>query len=1257
MERHFYCYFLALILVQYCFVATSTATKNTSIATDQSALLALKAHITSDPHQFLSRNWSSNSATSSVVCDWIGVKCGSKHQRVTALNISSMSLKGTIPPELGNLSFLVSLDVGSNYFHGNPLPQELSRLHRLRFIRLSSNNFSGEIPMWFCRFPELQFLSLYNNNFSGPIPSSISNLSKLERLSFKRNSLNGKIPEQIGNLSRLTFLNLESNQLIGSIPLEIFNISTLEIVAFTFNNLIGTLPDNICHHVPNLKRIFLSANQIHGQIPSSLSQCSQLEILSLSFNKFSGSIPKEISNLQMLQVLYLGSNNLQEKIPEQMGNLSSLTDLNLQSNQLIGSIPLEIFNISTLELVAFTFNNLTGTLPTDICHHVPNLKRIYLSANQIHGQIPSSLSQCSQLEILSLSFNKFSGSIPKEISNLQMLQVLYLGSNNLQGVIPREIGNLRNLTIFGIESNQITGSIPKEIGNLTRLTFLGFTENLLTGAIPEEICNLHKLEKLYLISNNLNGSIPTGIFNLSKLSAVTLAFNHLTGNLPPNIGHQLPDLERFLLHKNNIGGVIPASIVNCSKLNHLELQSNQFTGSIPNNIGNLELLEYLNLSFNNLTSDPTYSELEFLNSLTKCKYLTTLLISGNPLNGFIPASVGNLSTSLKYFYAGASNIKGPIPNEIGNLSSLIAISLEDNQLTGVIPRTIQDLENLQLLSLVRNKLRGSLDNFCSMHSLADLYLDQNQISGLIPDCFGNMTSLRSLYLYSNLVSSTIPRSLWKLRDLLVLDLASNSLVGSLPLEIGNLKAAISIDVSMNQISGDIPAIIGDLQNLQNLSLAQNRLQGLIPESFGNMFSLTSLDLSNNSLSGLIPKSLEKLQYLNALNVSFNHLKGEIPFGGPFRNFTSESFIFNDALCGDAKFHVPPCQSDHPKHKPTLKKVLLLTFVPLGISILVVLALIFLRYRLKEKVPSATDLLPVLAEGRVLYYFELLQATNGYSDSNLLGSGSFGSVYKAILNDGSFVAVKVFNLQLEGGHKSFDVECKALCNLRHRNLVKVINSCSNHDFKALVLEYMCNGSLEKWLYSPNYFLNIFQRLEIMIDVANALQYLHHEYSTPVIHCDLKPSNVLIDEDMVARVSDFGIAKFLGKEESTAFTKTFATIGYMAPEYGLEGLVSTACDVYSFGILLMEVFTRRRPSDEMFNGNLSLKSWVNDSMPNAILQVIDTDLLKPDGKHFTERLECLSLIMGLALNCVRESPKERLNMKIVVNTLQKIKQKIS
>ncbi|KAL2550013.1 putative LRR receptor-like serine/threonine-protein kinase [Forsythia ovata] len=253
--------------------------------------------------------------------------------------------------------------------------------------------------------------------------------------------------------------------------------------------------------------------------------------------------------------------------------------------------------------------------------------------------------------------------------------------------------------------------------------------------------------------------------------------------------------------------------------------------------------------------------------------------------------------------------------------------------------------------------------------------------------------------------------------------------------------------------------------------------------------------------------------------------------------------------------------------------------------------------------------------------------------------SFGSVYRGTLNDGRDVAVKVFDLQHQNAFKSFDVECEVLCNLRHRNLCKVISTCSNQDFKALVLEYMSNGSLEKLLYSDDCLLDILQRIHIMIDVASALEYMHYGYSTYIVHCDLKPSNVLLDEDMVAHLSDFGIAKLLGEGESNAHTTSIGTLGYIAPEYGLEGFVSIRCDVYSYGIMLMEVFTRTKPSSEIFSGELSLRSWINDSMPNAIARIIDSNLLAPEEEHYTEKLKCLSSVMELALNCSMESADER------------------
>ncbi|XP_059310935.1 probable LRR receptor-like serine/threonine-protein kinase At3g47570 [Lycium ferocissimum] len=243
--------------------------------------------------------------------------------------------------------------------------------------------------------------------------------------------------------------------------------------------------------------------------------------------------------------------------------------------------------------------------------------------------------------------------------------------------------------------------------------------------------------------------------------------------------------------------------------------------------------------------------------------------------------------------------------------------------------------------------------------------------------------------------------------------------------------------------------------------------------------------------------------------------------------------------------------------------------------------------------------------------------------------------------------KVFNLQIEGAFKSFDTECEALRNLQ------VISSCSNMDFKALLLEYMPNGSLEKWLHSDDYFLDIIQRLDIMIDVASALEYLHHGYATIVVHSDLKPSNVLLNEQLVGHVSDFGLAKLLGEGESVSYTKTLATMGYIAPEYGSVGLVSRRCDVYSYGIMVMETFTRKKPHDEMFQENLNIRSWVCTSLPATPEDIIDATLLKPEETDFKKKLHCASAVLDLALNCTTESPNERLNMKDVLKNIKNIK----
>ncbi|PHT25820.1 hypothetical protein CQW23_34560 [Capsicum baccatum] len=446
------------------------------------------------------------------------------------------------------------------------------------------------------------------------------------------------------------------------------------------------------------------------------------------------------------------------------------------------------------------------------------------------------------------------------------------------------------------------------------------------------------------------------------------------------------------------------------------------------------------------------------------------------------------------------------------------------------------------------------------------------------------------------------------------------MVGSLPPEIGNLKATILIDVSMNRFSNGIPREIEGLQNLVHLSLRPNKFQGSIPDSMSNMIGLEFLDLSENKMSGIIPKSLEKLQNLKYFNVSVNKLYGEIPSGGPFKNLSSDFFVDNEALCGSSRFSVQLCPISS-KHKSNRNKLLVL-FLLLGLALLFVpitFVFVWIRYRKGKRAPQQNDALSAITRERISYY-ELVQATDALSESNLIGSGSFGSVYKGVLRSETAIAVQVFNLQLDAAFKSFDTECEVLHNLRHRNLVKVITSCSNLDLKALVLDYMPNGTLEKYLYSHNYFLK-------------------HQHS-----------NVLLDEDMVAHLGDFGISKLLGEDQGDLYTKTLATLGYIAPDYGLDGLVSKKCGVYSYGVMLLETFTRRKHNE--FEGDLSLKQWVSYSLPDAVMDVVDANLVTQMGSRLQMELDVVATIMKVALDCCAESPTRRTNKKDVVGILQKI-----
>uniref|UniRef100_A0A7N2LD49 non-specific serine/threonine protein kinase n=1 Tax=Quercus lobata TaxID=97700 RepID=A0A7N2LD49_QUELO len=840
-----------------------------------------------------------------------------------------------------------------------------------------------------------------------------------------------------------------------------------------------------------------------------------------------------------------------------------VTVLNLQSQKLVGPISPFVGNLSFLR-------NLT------------------LQNNNFHSEIPPEIGCLRKLQVLRLDNNTISGIIHSNLSSCTNLIEFNVGFNYLVGEIPAKFATLSKLQIFAIPKNNLTGSIPLSFGNLSFLKGFSATYNHLGGIIPHSFGQLTKLTLFAVGSNRLFGTIPPSIYNLSSLTQFDIGDNQIQGRLPSNIGITLPKIEFFSISRNQFTGFIPVSISNASNLNTIYLGINQLTGKVPS----LEKLYKMR------------------------RFLITLNFLGN-----------EEANDLSFLYN--NQIFGYIPAGIGNLINLERLEMWNNKLSGNIPFEIGKPHKLQFLDLSQNNFSGnipsSLGNFTN---LIELYLQENNLQGNIPSSLGQCQNLIYLFLDHNILSGSIsPQVIGLSFSPISLDISANQFTGTLPMEVGNFKNLGYLDISENMLSGKIPMSLGSCVKLEFLAMRRNFFQGTIPSSFESLRGLKQLDLSSNNFSGEIPKFLELFD-LQLLNLSNNHFEGEVPTKGIFKNTSATSLNGNGELCGGIpKFQLPKCKYNKSKKKKLTLIVKLIISILSGLfGVTLILSLLLLcSLRKKRKKNTSIDSINFLLN---VSYQSLLNATNGFSSANLIGKGSFGSVYKGILDQGRhMVAVKVLNLSHRGASKSFMAECEALRNIRHRNLVKVLIACSSidyqgHDFKALVYEFLRNGNLDEWLHptprtneateEPRK-LSILQRLNIAIDVASALDYLHHHCETPIVHCDLKPSNVLLDDDLIGHVSDFGLARFLQdvsqdcSANQSSSIGVRGTIGYTPPEYGMGNEVSLYGDTYSYGILLLEMFIGKRPTDSIFQDNSNLHDFVKAALSERKIHIIDPNFL--------------------------------------------------
>ncbi|KAG5019378.1 hypothetical protein JHK87_015233 [Glycine soja] len=1054
----------------------------------------------------------------------------------------------------------------------------------------------------------LQSLSLKSTNLSGPaaMPPPLSHskcASTLTSLDLSQNALSGSLNDMsfLSSCSNLQSLNLSSNLL--EFDSSHWKLHLL-VADFSYNKISGP-----------------------GILPWLLNP--EIEHLALKGNKVTGET--DFSGSNSLQFLDLSSNNFSVTLPT-FGECSSLEYLDLSANKYFGDIARTLSPCKSLVYLNFSSNQFSGPVPS-----LPSgsLQFVYLASNHFHGQIPLPLADlCSTLLQLDLSSNNLSGALPEAFGACTSLQSFDISSNLFAGALPMDVlTQMKSLKELAVAFNAFLGPLPESLTKLSTLESLDLSSNNFSGSIPTTLCggdagNNNILKELYLQNNRFTGFIPPTLSNCSNLVALDLSFNFLTGTIPPSLG-SLSKLKDLIIWLNQLHGEIPQELMYLKSLENLILDFNDLTGNIPS-------------------------------GLVNCTKLNWISLSNNRLSGEIPRWIGKLS-NLAILKLSNNSFSGRIPPELGDCTSLIWLDLNTNMLTGPIPPELFKQSGKIAVNFISGKTYVYIKNDGSKecHGAGNLLefagISQQQL---------NRISTRNPCNFTRVYGGKLQPTFNHNGSMIFLDISHNMLSGSIPKEIGAMYYLYILNLGHNNVSGSIPQELGKMKNLNILDLSSNRLEGQIPQSLTGLSLLTEIDLSNNLLTGTIPES------------------------GQFDTFPAARFQNNSGLCG-----VPlcPCGSDpanngNAQHmKSHRRQASLVGSVAMGLlfSLFCVFGLIIIAIETRKRRKKKEAALEAYADGnlhsgpanvswkhtstrealsinlatfkrplRRLTFADLLDATNGFHNDSLIGSGGFGDVYKAQLKDGSVVAIKKLIHVSGQGDREFTAEMETIGKIKHRNLVPLLGYCKVGEERLLVYEYMKYGSLEDVLHDPKKAgikLNWSIRRKIAIGAARGLSFLHHNCSPHIIHRDMKSSNVLLDENLEARVSDFGMARHMSAMDTHLSVSTLAgTPGYVPPEYYESFRCSTKGDVYSYGVVLLELLTGKRPTDSADFGDNNLVGWVKQHAKLKISDIFDPELMKEDPNLEMELLQHLKI----AVSCLDDRHWRRPTMIQVLTMFKEI-----
>uniref|UniRef100_A0A453GZU7 non-specific serine/threonine protein kinase n=1 Tax=Aegilops tauschii subsp. strangulata TaxID=200361 RepID=A0A453GZU7_AEGTS len=683
-----------------------------------------------------------------------------------------------------------------------------------------------------------------------------------------------------------------------------------------------------------------------------------------------------------------------------------------------------------------------------------------------------------------------------------------------------------------------------------------------------------------------------------------------------------------------------------TRLTTLYLDDNQFCGHVPEEIGTLMDLKYLQLDGNNL-SGPLPPE------LCAGGMLKRLTAFGNNLKGPLPLSLLNCK-SLVRVRLESNQIEEDI-SEMGVYPNLVYMDMSSNKLFGQLSHHWGGCHNLTMLRISNNNLTGEIPtSLGQLSQLGILDLSSNKLEGEIPSALGNLRELFNLSLAENLFHGSIPREIGAISSLELLDLSSNNLNGLAQDSIKNCLKLRLLKLNHNKFKGNIPVELGLLRcNIEILDLSDNSFNGAIPNQLSGLIMLDTLNLSHNQLNGSIPSSFHSMESLASIDVSYNLLEGPIPESKLFQGAPMQWFAHNKMLCGVVK-GLPPCSSASQSRGKMKGYKLVLATIPALISLLLVLVILMFWHESKKAKPTNNDkvtqakVFSIQSFDGANLFKKIMEATNDFSKVHCIGTGGYGSVYKAKLATCEVFAVKKIHMIEDEccvNETIFNREIEALVQIRHRNIVKLFGYCSSSQGRFLIYEYMERGDLAKTLKGNKMAIELDwrRRIHIGLDVIHALTYMHHDCSSPIIHRDITSSNILLDLDFRACISDFGTAKILNICDQN-LTRLAGTKGYIAPELAYTENVTEKCDVYSFGVLVLELFMGSHPGDLLSSLSLATKSNVV-----CLQDLLDSRLTLPDAET-TREIYC---ILSVAAQCLEPRPSHRPTARRASDELSTIK----